>query len=247
MLIQGTSISVTYKKIDGIKRAYYNNESILKEYFNEATVLPIPDDAPVEIPRIIIKTLHEHAQLNISPVATTFEVHYDAGFENDWNSCARYIEERMSKVFEFLNILTSNAYEYIGVVTNVIYDEIERDGARIIADRLLNSQNIRGIYDVNIRYTFVENEIMFVNIMLQNAWMFSEGATVDEAGALNISNQIAESIGIAPRTFCHKLQGVHPFTLDEAFIIQNTFFPEIKLENLFSTITNYTIYWLINQ
>ena len=54
--------------------------------------------------------------------------------------------------------------------------------------------------------------------------------------------QIAESIGIAPRTFCHKLQGVHPFTLDEAFIIQNTFFPEIKLENLFSTITNYTIY-----
>lgn len=195
MLIQGTSISVTYKKIDGIKRAYYNNESILKEYFNEATVLPIPDDAPVEIPRIIIKTLHEHAQLNISPVATTFEVHYDAGFENDWNSCARYIEERMSKVFEFLNILTSNAYEYIGVVTNVIYDEIERDGARIIADRLLNSQNIRGIYDVNIRYTFVENENMFVNIMLQNARMFREGATVDEAGALNISNQIAESIG----------------------------------------------------
>ena len=30
--------------------------------------------------------------------------------------------------------------------------------------------------------------------MLQNARMFREGATVDEAGALNISNQIAESI-----------------------------------------------------
>ena len=48
---------------------------------------------------------------------------------------------------------------------------------------------------MNIRYTFVENENMFVNIMLQNARMFREGATVDEAGALNISNQIAESIG----------------------------------------------------
>ena len=71
MLIQGTSITVTYKKIEGIKKVYYNNEEILKSFFNEATVLPVPDDAPVEIPRIIIKTLNEHAQLNISPVAAT--------------------------------------------------------------------------------------------------------------------------------------------------------------------------------
>ena len=98
MLIQGTSISVTYKKIEGIKKAYYNNEEILKNYFNEATVLPVPDDAPVEIPRIIIKTLHEHAQLNISPVAATFEIHYNAGFEKNWELCAQYIAERMEKV-----------------------------------------------------------------------------------------------------------------------------------------------------
>ena len=47
MLIQGTSVTVTYEKIEGIKKVYYNNENILKEYFNEATALPIPDDAPV--------------------------------------------------------------------------------------------------------------------------------------------------------------------------------------------------------
>ena len=29
MLIQGTSITITYKKIEGIKKAYYNNEEIL--------------------------------------------------------------------------------------------------------------------------------------------------------------------------------------------------------------------------
>lgn len=54
--------------------------------------------------------------------------------------------------------------------------------------------------------------------------------------------QIAESIGITPRTFCKKLQGTYPFTLDEAFIIQNAFFPQISLENLFTTVTNYTTY-----
>ena len=195
MLIQGTSISVTYKRIDGIKKAYYNNEELLRDFFNEATVLPIPDDAPVEIPRIIIKTLHEHAQLNISPIAATFEVHYNDGFEKDWNACAEYIRERMIKVFEFLNIMTSNNYEYIGVVSNIIYDEVATEGARKIAETLLNSEKISDIYDVNIRYTFVENDNMFVNIMLQNARLFKQGLVLDKAGALCAANQTAESIG----------------------------------------------------
>jgi len=195
MLIQGTSISVTYKRIDGIKKAYYNNEELLRGFFNEATVLPIPDDAPVGIPRIIIKTLHEHAQLNISPVAATFEVHYNDGFEKDWDACAKYIIDRMSKVFEFLNILTSNNYEYIGVVSNIIYDEVKDGGAKKISKTLLNSENISDIYDVSIKYTFVENENMFVNIMLQNARLFEQGLVIDKAGALCVGNQTAESIG----------------------------------------------------
>ena len=37
MLIKGTSISVTYKRINGVKKTYYNNEEILKQYFNEAS------------------------------------------------------------------------------------------------------------------------------------------------------------------------------------------------------------------
>lgn len=195
MLIQGTSISVTYKKIDGIKRAYYNNEELLKEFFNEATVLPVPDDAPVEIPRIIIKTLYEHGQLNISPVAATFEVHYNAGFERDWEACVNYITERMVKVFEFLNLLTNNSYEYIGIVSNVLYDDVRDKGAKKLSETLLNSKKISDIYDVNIKYTFVESDCIFVNILLQNARLFRKGIVPDRAGALNLCNQIAESIG----------------------------------------------------
>ncbi len=195
MLIQGTSITVTYKKIEGIKKVYYNNEEILKDYFNEATVLPIPNDAPFEIPRILIKTKNEHAQLNISPIATTFEVHYDAGFERDWQACSEYITNRMIKVFEFLNILTENTYEYIGLVSNVIYDEVEQEGTKKITENLLNAKKINNIYDINIKYTFVEKENLFVNIMLQNARLFKNGVIVNEAGALSIQDQIAESIG----------------------------------------------------
>lgn len=195
MLTQGTSITVTYKQVEGIKIAYYNNKELLKDYFNEATVLPIPDDAPLEIPRIIIKTKNEHAQLNISPIATTFEIRYDSGFERNWQECSAYITDRMSKVFKFLNILTDNKYEYIGLVSNVIYDEIEQEGAKKIAKNLLNATQISNLYDINIKYTFVENQKLFINIMLQNARLFKKGVSVNEAGALSVQDQVAESIG----------------------------------------------------
>lgn len=194
MLIKGTSISVTYKRINGVKKTYYNNEEILKQYFNEATVLPVPDDAPDEIPRIIVKTLHEHAQLNITPVASTLQITYNDGFERDWESCVAYIQERMNTVFEFLNILTDNQYDYIGIVTNVLMDDVATDGAKVLANNLLKGQDVSRIYDLDIKYTFVEEEKIFVNIMLQNARLFQENASPNNAGDLAVSNQIAESI-----------------------------------------------------
>ena len=56
MLIKNTSISIKYKKIDNLKISYFMNKEKLDKHFNEATVLPIPDDAPLDIPRIIIKS-----------------------------------------------------------------------------------------------------------------------------------------------------------------------------------------------
>lgn len=195
MQIQNASITVAHKRIEGIKKAYYNNEDILKPYFNEATVLPVPDDAPPEIPRIIIKTLHEHAQLNISSIATTFEVNFDAGYEKKWKECSQYIQKRMDSVFQFLNIMTDNQYLYVGLVVNILYDEVEKNGAKKISQVLLNSDKISNIYDVNIKYTFIENENLFVNVMLQNARMYSQSAALNIAGALKHSDEIAESIG----------------------------------------------------
>lgn len=196
MLIKNTSISIKYQKIDNLKKNYFLNEDILKEHFNEATVLPIPDDAPLEIPRIIIKSLNEHSQLNISPIATTLQINYKEGFEKDWKKCEQYIQQKMKIVFSFLNIMTNNEYEYIGVITEVLLDEYMKDGAQILAHNLLKNSVDSSIYDLNIRYTFVESDNIFVNIMLQNARLFKNGIDGEIAGSLSMDNQVSESIGV---------------------------------------------------
>lgn len=197
MQIQGTAISVTYKKINNLKREFYKNEdNFFKDYFNEPAVLPVPDDAPDEIPRIIIKTLNEHAQLSITPTVTTLHIAYNDGFEKDWDKCAAYIKERMDAVFKFLNVMTDDKYDYIGIVTNVLKDDMESGNAALLADNLLKSGDIsKKLYDINIQYTFVEDDSIFVNIRLQNARLFNEGVAANTAGALSSENQYKETIG----------------------------------------------------
>lgn len=46
--------------------------------------------------------------------------------------------------------------------------------------------------------------------------------------------EIAEQIGITQKAFCNKLQGKAPFALDEAFFIQENFFPNIAFKDLFA-------------
>ena len=197
MYVQGTSISVIYNRIEGIKKAYYQNEHILKDYFNEASVLPVPDDAPIEIPRILISTRHDHAKLSISPVTATLRVDYNDGFERDWGKCSNYLQQRMSKVFEFLNLLTENNYKYIGAVSEVVYDERIKDGAaEKLSSVLLNTKKINNLYDINIKYTFIEDERYYINLTLQNARQFKQGLLLDVAGALSKDKQISEFIGV---------------------------------------------------
>jgi len=48
---------------------------------------------------------------------------------------------------------------------------------------------------------------------------------------------IASSIGISQRTLANKLNGLSPFTWDEAATIRKVFFPDVSLDLLFSTET----------
>ena len=92
--------------------------------------------------------------------------------------------------------MTNNEYEYIGVITEVLLDEYMKDGAQILAHNLLKNSVDSSIYDLNIRYTFVESDNIFVNIMLQNARLFKNGIDGEIAGSLSMDNQVSESIGV---------------------------------------------------
>lgn len=92
MIIQNSAVNIMFSRCENIKKQYILNEEILKERFNEASILPIPDEAPSEIPRVIVKTKGEHSQLSIAPEAVNFQTVYSDDYTQNWELCEEYIK-----------------------------------------------------------------------------------------------------------------------------------------------------------
>lgn len=196
MLIKGAAVTVIYNKINEIKKAYYNNTSIFKELYYDATTLAVPDEAPLELPRFIIKTRDNQADLSVTPVGATFSLRCDEVLDKDWIQCEKYLNKHMAPVFDFLNIFTNDEYNYIGAVAVVLYDDIKDNVTEKISDKLLKTTNFKQPYDIGIKYTFVEEDKYFVNIKLQNDRLFKTGLDNTIAGDFSRENQISETLGI---------------------------------------------------
>ncbi len=168
MIIQNTAVNIRFSRIENIKRKYILNEDVLKDNFNEASILPIPDDAPMEIPRILIKSKGEHSQVSIAPEAITFQTQYTDAYTEDWNLCHKYISTRTQDIFNLTDGFTSGDYHYIGIVSNLIWNDVQTAGNKVLYKNIMGKEAADNLDDLVIRYTYVVDEKYYVNITLQS-------------------------------------------------------------------------------
>ncbi|MCU6724517.1 Uncharacterised protein [uncultured Clostridium sp.] len=195
MKIENSAVNITFARCENIKRQYILNEDILKNNFNEANILPIPDEAPVEIPRIIIKTKGEHSQLSIAPEAASFQTIYTDLFKENWDLCEEYVKNRIEDVFKLIDTFKSEKYKYIGIVTNLMWDEVEVEGNKVLFENLFAHCPVDNLDDLVVKYTYIENEKYYVNITLQSVRVY-ENEETNEAGCYMDEKLKTHTIGI---------------------------------------------------
>ncbi len=187
MLFNNSAINIKFPKTENIKKKYILNSDILSEKFNEATVLPIPDEAPNEIPRILIKSKGEHSQVNISPEAVSLETVYSDEYVKKWSLCEKYINSRVDDLMKLTERFSEGTYNYIGVVVNLFFDDIPRDGNKVLFRNLFGKEAKDTLDDLEVKYTYVENEKYYVNIILRSAKQFDDSLS-GKAGDYNDDN-----------------------------------------------------------
>ena len=230
MIIKNSAVNIMFSRCENIQKQYILNEEIIKERFNEASILPIPDEAPSEIPRVIVKTKGEHSQLSIAPGAVNFQTEYSDDYTQNWELCEEYIKSRIENIFKLTDKFAAEQYNYIGIVTNLIWDNVSKDGNKILFNNLFGIPSADNLDDLVVKYTYIEKEKYYANITLQSARIY-KNSNVNEAGSFVEDNLEAHTIGITL-----DINDRYAFNMQKGYLSNKTNFDELL--NLTTDIIN---------
>lgn len=168
MKILSTQFNVFYPSIQGIRKYFLDIEEKLKDYFQVPfNLIPVPDDAPVEIPRIIATSKHGHSQLSISLNNAGLTTQYNENFESNWAACRDYLEGKINKYISVLSQLCEDRFLYSGLIIQLELP-LQNDPVKLLVDKFIKIQTNQKLFDVETKLTFVLDETFYLNITLSN-------------------------------------------------------------------------------
>ena len=175
MIIKQTNLNLVYPRIMEYRKKFANAEDILRQYFMPSTILPIPEQVQDEVPRIIAQSKNGHSVLNIALSVASFITNYNDSFVSDWNKCKTYLEQRCSDIYRTIDSMTENNNTFVGLITNVEIDDLDKDGLETLKQSLCSDEVLRmgQLYDLSCKLTYVYHKRYYINITLQNLREFS--------------------------------------------------------------------------
>ena len=213
MKLLKTSLNMMYPKIVDYRRNFVLTEDVLKKDFQPANLLPVPDEIPDEVPRIVAQTKGGHSVLNIGLNAISFLTNYDGSYVNDWMVSSSYLEEKGKLIYEVMDKLTGKRYSYVGVVAVLEVDNENEDVLDVLKKSLIrdHGKDIGDPYSLGVKLTYVQEDKYFVNISLETIKKYK--AIKDKDGELISNTYDSSFIGITvdvnDRFAFEHIQGYH--------------------------------------
>lgn len=170
MIIKQTNLNLVYPRITEYRKKFVFYEDILSTNFLPPTILPVPEQVQDEVPRIIVQTKNGHSILNISLSVASLTTNYNGEFIGDWGKCREYLEKRCSDVYDIIGKMTDGNNTFVGLVTNVEIDDIEKTGLEILKESLYGEKvaKLGNLCDLSCKFTYVYKNRYYINIILEN-------------------------------------------------------------------------------
>ncbi|MCK5128351.1 MAG: hypothetical protein KAQ68_00755 [Clostridiales bacterium] len=167
MRFVSTEVNIVHGNIENMRRKSIDIEDRLAEDFViPFTQLPIPEDAPPEIPRLIGKSKQGHTEIQISKSSTKQIIRYDGDYLENWDICEKYIISKIDSIYKILDSIINKKYLFVGIITNMM---IENENAKqFMVDKFINSENIERIEELSTRVAFINNDRFYTNIKLSS-------------------------------------------------------------------------------
>ncbi|MDT8383474.1 MAG: hypothetical protein RRB22_03580 [Gammaproteobacteria bacterium] len=103
-IVVQSRVSVLFEPVQGIRKNIFAIEESLNNQFLAPNLIPVPDDAPGEIPRIELRSKNGHSMMQFSQIRADLTTQYDGNFNADHHACFSYIKEKGSLLSGAINV-----------------------------------------------------------------------------------------------------------------------------------------------
>lgn len=171
MKIRNIIVTLWFEKYNNLKKVFeiFNNE--LSEYFPAFNMTNFPANVDPIIPRITAKSKSGHSTINLSNINMQIITNYDEQFNEDFDSCLKYIEERVKKIY---NIMLEQEFKVLYSAILVNLDKETSTPIEDIKNNLLhNNLENNDFNEIGIKTTMKVNNSFYRIITLNNSKDFT--------------------------------------------------------------------------
>lgn len=204
MLIQSCIFTIHFPPNLKVRERLFQLESHFEDFQKPFTLVPLPPEAPMELPRIIAISQYGHSQLTICgsniQLATTFDENYSV----DVAKCIEYVRSRYSAILSALPIINENTnagespnFYFSGLSMIISMDESDgiKNPPKYIAEKFLKCTTNLLTDEIQFRFALVVNDAYYVNLMVQNNRQYT--GRPDERGSIADLKIAKETLQVA--------------------------------------------------
>ncbi len=164
--------ALAFPRIAEVRRRANDVEDALADEYQQPTTITTPDDAPPELPRLLIPAKDARRGIAISQVTIQMNLLFSDESPTDIDTVAAYVNEHHREIFTAFASVKGVAPAFFGVTTTVqIPTRLSSDAEllTLYTRSILKSPEIpRGYYDLNVKRTTITNKTFHNNITLAN-------------------------------------------------------------------------------
>lgn len=151
-----------------VRKSIFSIEDYLssKGYVKPFNLVPLPSEAPSEIPRITSTTLHGHANIAITNQNIQIQTNFDKNFNQDVDKCFDYVKNKSDNAYSVLQDVLNYQTCYCGLVTQLIFDTDKP--VNVFKNNFIKVSSESELFDCVCRLTFIKDHKYYINIEVQN-------------------------------------------------------------------------------
>lgn len=201
MKAQSCIFTINFPSNDRIRNHLFELEDHLDKFQKPFTLLPLPADAPVSLPRILAISVHGHSQLQIFGNNAQITTNFDDNYKSDISKCIGYVRDMSQSILEAVAIIEGKRgsqpnMNFSGVTLTLVLDTT--DGIEkpldFLADGYVNCKVNLPLEEVQSRCAFAVKDKYYVNIMLQNIRDFF--GDIDNRASVDNMSQAGEYLQV---------------------------------------------------